>query len=51
MKSCAFGIGMAAGLIIGAASYILMEPCLSPRVKRTVRRGRRAVTRAVENMM
>ncbi len=51
MKGCAFGVGMAAGLVIGMVSYVMAEPCLPPRAKRAVRRGRRAVTRAVEHMM
>ena len=47
----AFAVGIAAGLIAGMASYAMVEPCLPAKAKKMVRRGRRAVMRAAENIM
>ncbi len=51
MKKCAFLLGSAAGMILGAAVYIMAEPMLPMGARRAIRKGRRAVTRAVESVM
>ncbi len=44
-------IGLAAGMVVGMAGYAMVEPCLPAKAKKMVRRGRRAVIRAAENIM
>ena len=48
---CSFIIGAAAGTVLGMAAYALIEPMLPYCVKKTVKKGRRAITRAAHSMM
>ena len=48
---CAFIAGTAAGVVVGMGTYAMGEPMLPQKAKKAVRRGRRAITRAVETIM
>ena len=48
---CAFIAGTAAGVLVGMVTYAMVELMLPVKAKKAVRRGRRAITRAVENIM